>query len=491
MKLGAKLLLLFGLGLAAMVAIAALGLPSVVAKVTETQLLAMARTIGGYLVHDLSTLPFDGDERAFEKAIDGQFEFAASLGSSTGNYRVNKIVLIDSRLRVEVGHPDGEIGADYSAHADIREAFGASGLAVVLEAASGQTVGSTTATAQGSAEGPAAATTAPVTGAASSGDRIEADIVAPLNLADGDRRVLEVKLDFSATLSLLSAQYAKVLAIAAIGIVLSLGLLLSVLLLAVRRTVVKPLLAVSDAMERVGKGQLDASVATRGHDELASMGRHFNAMTRGLRERFELERYVSRSTAESARAKAGSAESGATRVERKRLVVFFSDVRGFTSYSERTDPARVVEVLNALLGAQEEIVRAHSGYVDKFVGDETMAVFERAEDAVKAALAVREGIAAMRESIDGLEVGMGIHLGELVEGDIGSPRMMNHTVIGDTVNIAARLQAAAGPAQIIVSASVAADPAVARRFDLRDLGPLRVKGKGEPVACSEILALRK
>jgi len=483
MKLGAKLLLLFGLGLAAMVAFAGFGLPRVVASVTETQLMAMARTIGGYLVHDLSTLPFDGDEKAFEKTIDRQFEFVASLGSSTGNFRVNKIVLIDSRLRVEVGHPDGEIGADYSSHADIRDAFGASGLAVVLEAASGQTVGSSA--------GPAAGPPTVGSGGASPADRIEADIVAPLNLADGDRRVLEVKLDFSATLSLLSAQYARVLAIAAIGIVASLGLLVGVLLLAVRRTVVKPLLAVSDAMERVGEGQLDASVETRGRDELASMGRHFNAMTRGLRERFELERYVSRSTAESARAKAGAADSSPTRVERKELVVFFSDVRGFTAYSERTDPARVVEVLNALLGAQEEIVRAHSGYVDKFVGDETMAVFERAEDAVDAALAVRDGIAAMRERIDGLEVGMGIHLGELVEGDIGSPRMMNHTVIGDTVNIAARLQAAAGPSQIIVSASVAADPAVARRFDLRDLGPLRVKGKGEPVSCSEILDLRK
>ncbi len=485
MKLGSKLIILFGLGFAVIIAFLALGLPRVVASVTETQLKALARTVGAYLVYDLSTLPYGGDEKAFEKTIDRRFEFVAALGASTGNYRVNKIILINSNFRVEVGHPDGEIGADYSSHADIRGAFGANNLAVVLEAATGA----------------GAAGAAGASGAAASGGRVEADIVAPLLLADGDERVLEVKLDFSATIALLGAQYARVLLIAAAGVFVSLCLLMGILLMSVRNTIIKPLLAVSAAMEEVGEGRLDARVEVRGRDEIAAMGRHFNSMTRGLRERFELERYVSRSTVETARARAGgpgsdpargakTAATGTERVERKTLAVFFSDVRGFTSYSERTDPARVVEVLNTLLGAQERIIDSRSGYVDKFVGDETMAIFERAEDAVLAAIAIKEGIAAMSDEIDGLAVGIGIHLGELVEGDIGSPRMMNHTVIGDTVNIAARLQAMAGPGQIIVSASVADDLAVAGRFAMRDLGPLRVKGKGQPIDCRELLGPR-
>ena len=471
MKLGAKLILLFGLGFAAILLVAALGLPRLVASVGETQLMAMARTIGGYLVHDLETLPFGGDEAAFEKTIDGRFEFVASLGTSTDNFRVNKIILVDTTLHVEVGHPDGEMGADYSGHPDIREAFGAKELAIVLEAPS---------------ELPGSGS---VQGVRPGGNKglVEADIVAPVHLADGDVRVLEVKLDFSATLALLSAQYNRVLAIAAIAIAASLVALVGALLLGVRRTVVVPLLSISEAMERVGGGDLEATVEARGRDEIAAMARHFNSMTHGLRERFELERYVSRSTVDAAKVRAVNREAGRGQVERKVLTVFFSDVRGFTSYSERTDPARVIEVLNSLLGAQEEIVRSRSGYVDKFVGDETMAVFEKASDAVDAALAVQKRIAAMSDDIDALTLGIGIHLGELVEGDMGSPRMMNHTVIGDTVNVAARLQAAATPGQVIVSRAVAAVPSVAARYRLRALPPLRVKGKGEALDCSEVL----
>lgn len=94
----------------------------------------------------------------------------------------------------------------------------------------------------------------------------------------------------------------------------------------------------------------------------------------------------------------------------------------------------------------------------------------------------------MSHEIEGLRLGFGIHVGELVEGDIGSPRMMDHTVIGDTVNTAARLQAAAGPHQIIVSEAVAADPEVAERFVLEPMDELSVKGKSEPLRVHSVLS---
>jgi class 3 adenylate cyclase len=216
------------------------------------------------------------------------------------------------------------------------------------------------------------------------------------------------------------------------------------------------------------------------------MAEHFDGMVRGLKERFELERYVSKSTVGVARARAEAGGPLSRHVERKVLTVLFTDVRGFTKYSEKTDPARVVAVLNRLLGEQEEIVAACGGEVDKFVADETMAVFTRPIDAVAAAVAIRERVGRMESEIDGLAVGLGIHVGEMVEGDIGSPRMMNHTVIGDPVNVAARLQAAAKAGQVIVSGEVAADPGVAATFELRSLGGISVKGKGFPIDCWEV-----
>ena len=465
MKLSAKLLLLFGLGLVLMLGLAAWGFPRLVSRVSETQLRALALTVGGYLVHDLSTLPFTGDEAAFEKSIDARFEFVQALGTETANFRAHTLILVDRKLRVEVAHPESERGADYSSHADIREAFGKPGISVVLERSTAAGAAGTVATSQGV---------------------VDADIVAALELADGDSRVLEVKLDFTGTLALLESQYSRVLLVASLFIAGALLVLVTVLLLGVRRAVLRPLLGISEAMERVGSGDLGASAEARGRDEIAAMGQRFNDMVRGLKEGLELGRYVSRSTMDVAKARAVSGPEGHNPVERKSLAILFTDVRGFTSYSERTDPARVIATLNRLLGVQEEIVDACSGYVDKFVGDETMAVFERPVDAAAAALAIRERTTRLGQEIDGLELGLGLHWGELVEGDIGSPRMMNHTVIGDTVNVAARLQAAAGPGRILLSAAMARDPGVAATFELTPLGGLRVKGKELPVEAWEL-----
>jgi len=451
MRLRPKLVVLFTAALAGMLGLALAGFPRLVAQVSETQLFSLAKTLGAYLVEDLRNLRFEGDEAAFERSIEARFEFVQRLGEQTGNFRVNKIILIDQWFKVEVGHPESEIGLDYSTHADIVDAFKKKGFATVIE----------------KNVGPSGAL------------ETDADIVGLIALADGDERVLEVKLDFSATLALLGAQYARVQAIALIVVMALLVALVGILLLGVRGAIIAPVLAISRAMEKVGTGDLDARAELRSRDELGEMALHFNQMVKGLKERFELERYVSKSTAGAARARA--ADGVSRPVERKRRTVFFSDVRGFTAYSERTDPARVVAVLNHLLGMQEEIIARCGGEVDKFVGDEAMAVFERPLDAVAASYAIRETVARMSVEIDGLSLGMGIHEGELVEGDIGSPRMMDHTVIGDTVNIGARLQAAAKKAEILVSATVAADRGVQAAFELVALGGVSVKGKEKPI----------
>ncbi len=449
MRLRPKVFAIFGVALGLLSAFGALALPLLVSKVGQAQLFSLSRTLGAYLVHDLEALEYRGDHAAFEKAIDRQFEFVQSLGASSGNYSLKVAIVVGPDYRVEIGHPDATLGADYSGHADIRAAMAGAPMITVLEAADG-------------GRGPAT----------------DADIVAPLSLADGDRRVVEVKLDLSRSLALIQAQYTTLRLFIVMAIALGFVIVALVIADGIRRAILLPLMRVSAAMERVGSGDLEARVELSSKDELGDMATRFNEMAMGLKERFQLERYVSRSTVGAARSRAESGGAGAP-VRRLRRTVFFSDVRGFTSYSESADPARVVGVLNLLLGMQEEVITRAGGEVDKFVGDETMAVFERPAQAVAAALAIRSRVLRMAGEIDGLKLGYGIHLGELVEGDIGSARMMDHTVIGDTVNTAARLQAAAKAHQIIVSAAVAADPEVSSRFVLDGMESLSVKGKTE------------
>ncbi len=452
MRLRKKLFIMFVAALVAVIGLIAFAYPPMADRVIKTQLFSLARTVGLYLVHDLEQLPFSGDEAAFERSVDRQFEFVSTLAATTREFEVRKIVLLKPDRKVEIGHPDSEIGQDYSSHPDVVEALAGAPLQVVIE---------TSASPDGSVE-------------------TDADIVAPVLLQDGDKRAVEIKLDLSATLALLQARYRTIQVIITLGIVAAFGLLTAVLLMTVGGTVIRPILKVSGAMERVGQGDLEAKLGLERRDEIGAMAARFDEMVLGLRERFELSRYVSRSTFGAVKSRAEGGEGALVR--KRRLTLFFSDVRGFTAYSEKTPPERVIAVLNRLLGLQEQIISAEGGDVDKFVGDETMAIFEDPAAALRAALRIRSAAEAARDELDGLRLGIGLHAGDLVEGDIGSPSMMDHTVIGDTVNTAARIQAAAGPGQILVSEELASLEGIEGAFDFFGSGSITAKGKSQPVA---------
>ena len=461
MRLRARLFIFFVAGFAATIGLLALAFPPLATRVTEAQLLSTARTVGLYLIHDLESIPYEGDEAAFERAVDASFEFIPRLAETTGEFLVKKTILIRPDYTVEVGHPSAEVGVDYSGHADVREAFAGAPPRVVIER-------------DPSSPG---------------GAEIDADIVAPIRLADGDSRVVEVKLDLSRSKALLGARYRAIQLTAAAAILAGFALLSAALLFGVGGSVIRPILRVSEAMDRVGEGDLDVRLGLRRGDEIGAMAARFYEMAKGLKERFELTRYVSRSTADAVRDRVESGGS-AGKVERRRLAVFFSDVRGFTAYSESRPPERVIAVLNRLLGLQAEIIAEEGGDVDKFVGDETMAIFARPMDAMRAALRIRDAVEAASGELDGLRLGVGVHLGDLVEGDIGSPDMMDHTVIGDTVNTAARIQAAAGPGQILVTEELASEPGIAAACRLSGQGSVRAKGKSQPILVRALLGLK-
>ena len=206
---------------------------------------------------------------------------------------------------------------------------------------------------------------------------------------------------------------ARIGVLAALTIVASLLALLLIPLL-LRASLFAPLRVLSRGMRQVEAGDLDASVRVQSRDEIGSLARSFNRMVGGLRERFELTKYVS----------AGTIDALKTGQEPRRVVrtLLFTDVRGFTSYTERRKPEQVVEVLNRLLERQSEVIQRHGGEIDKFAGDEIVAVFSgdaAPRSACAAALGIAQLCARNAVEFERLTVGAGIATGSVIQVMIG------------------------------------------------------------------------
>jgi class 3 adenylate cyclase len=189
-------------------------------------------------------------------------------------------------------------------------------------------------------------------------------------------------------------------------------------------------------------------------------------------------------------------EGGLTTGERHVVAVLFSDLRGFTTWSEKTAPAEVVHRLNQYFDRMVAAIDANGGTVDKFIGDAVMAVFggvrdlERPADAaLQAARAMREELVKLNEQwaragLPPLDNGIGVHFGEVLQGPIGAASRKEFTVIGDTVNTASRLESATKElvAGVVLSAAAAEALSPGLRETLRPLGEVTLKGKAQPVA---------
>lgn len=176
----------------------------------------------------------------------------------------------------------------------------------------------------------------------------------------------------------------------------------------------------------------------------------------------------------------------------KQATVFFADIRGYTSFSEGRTPEYIVEVLNEYFSEAVEIVLRHKGFIDKFIGDCIMAAWgvpmtserEDAINAVACALEIQKLIGDPKRTFfhgdaENLRVGIGMHTGYLVAGNLGSSRRMNYSVIGDTVNVAARLEGVAKAGEVIITENT--KTFLDNAFVLEEREPVRVKGKVEPI----------
>jgi len=185
---------------------------------------------------------------------------------------------------------------------------------------------------------------------------------------------------------------------------------------------------------------------------------------------------------------------------RRTMTVLFSDVRGFTALSEKGEPEDVVRQLNEYFARMVQVLFAHRGTLDKFVGDMVMALFgaplddpDHAEHAVQTALAMSSALDDLNrkwasEGRAELDIGIGINTGEMVAGNIGSATIMSYTVIGDAVNLGARLESLNKDYGTRVIISEATRAQLKGRYDIRPLGDVTVKGRSRPVAIFEVKA---
>jgi adenylate cyclase len=257
-----------------------------------------------------------------------------------------------------------------------------------------------------------------------------------------------------------------------------------------KSVVVRPVVGIGEVAARVGQGDFSAQTDVHSLDEIGHLALRINQMVDELREKFHLQKFVSRQTIDAV--KKSTLDGVKLGGERKVATVFFSDIRGFTSYSENVEPERVVTMLNKCLATQAQIVKEYKGDIDKYVGDELVAVFEGADmvkNAVRGAIAVQK---AMRkelgaEATEDINVGIGINTGDMIMGAMGSEDRMDYTVIGDNVNLGARLCSAAKPGQILLAHSSAEHILDDPEFSLRKLEPISVKGKVHPIIVYEVV----
>ncbi len=267
-----------------------------------------------------------------------------------------------------------------------------------------------------------------------------------------------------------------------------------------------PIKKIVEAMRKVGAGDLETDVKVSNKDEIGLLANNFNEMVGGLREKEKIRNAMNKAVSKEIAEKMleGEIKLGGESVE---VTMLFSDIRGFTSMSEKMQPEEVIEMLNEYMTEMSKIIDAHKGVIDKFVGDEIMAIYgapvpvtNESGEHIDAYMAVKSAVAMMKklEELNELReqrgqhkifIGIGLNTGEVVAGNMGSENRLNYTVLGDNVNLAARLCDKAERMMVLISESTyekVMDHVVAKKQP-----PLKVKGKEKPLNVYSIIDFKE
>ena len=269
----------------------------------------------------------------------------------------------------------------------------------------------------------------------------------------------------------------------------------------------RPVRSLASAMLDVQQGNLNVQLPVRSMDEIGRLTDSFNFFVKELRSKQHLKqtfgKYIDPRILEDVIGHTDSAVASG----RREMTVLFADLVGFTSLSERLTPSVMVTLLNRHFGLQAAAVQEHSGVVDKFVGDSIMAFwgppFVRPEE--HAALACRAAraqllaldtlrrelpeLTGLRRDAPTIELCIGICTGEVIVGNIGSENARSYTVIGDSVNVAARLERANRLYGTHALISETTAQAIGSQFELREIDTISLKGKTETTRVFELLSI--
>ncbi|MDF1826569.1 MAG: adenylate/guanylate cyclase domain-containing protein [Verrucomicrobiales bacterium] len=254
-----------------------------------------------------------------------------------------------------------------------------------------------------------------------------------------------------------------------------------------------PLKELAAGTEAIRNGNLDHQVKIRSSDEIGELASSFNEMAEELKQKAMYRELLGKVSDETV---AQALVSGSLDLELggeiKDVSVLFCDIRGFTQLTEEMHPGEVIELLNDHMTAMTTLVRKHGGVVDKFVGDEIMAVFgalkSYGNDALNAASCALEMIEERKRMNEQaghpIHIGVGVATGEVVAGCMGSVDRLNYTVLGARVNLAARLCSAAGPLEVVTDDETVARISPPPEVEL--LSELALKGFSKPVQAYRI-----
>jgi adenylate cyclase len=265
----------------------------------------------------------------------------------------------------------------------------------------------------------------------------------------------------------------------------------------VARRVSEPVHQLRSGAERIERGEYATRVAIRQHDELGALGQSFNSMARGLEERDQvrglLGKVVSPAIAEELMSR--DIELGG---EEREASILFCDIVGFTALAESLPATELLDLLNRYLTRISTDIEASGGVIDKYIGDAVMALFgaplpasNHAEQAVTAALSMMRSVERLnrggKDAVRSLALGIGINSGTVVAGNMGSHARLNYTVVGDTVNIASRLEGLTRQygVNVVVSGETREQ---CPSLIFRELDRVRVKGRQAAISIHEPVA---
>jgi class 3 adenylate cyclase len=316
-------------------------------------------------------------------------------------------------------------------------------------------------------------------------------------LAAGDLRwlveVLVPERDYTEQIDA-EARLAVLLGVLALGVALVGGI-------AVASWIAHPLRELAQVARRIRLGQLDVAVEARSRDEIGVLAGAMNDMAVALRDRDfireTLGRYVSPELAAQVLRDREALQLGG---EVREVTMLMSDLRGFSELSERLGPSAMIGLLNRYLAAMTPVIQQHRGIIDEFIGDAIFVLFgapfgrpDDTERAVRCAAAMQEALAifnldSRERGLPELAMGIGLHVGPVVAGNIGGPDRVKYGVVGPAVNRTARIQALTAGGEVLMS-----DALLLRVSSIVSVAPgrsERVKGVSEPIVVHRLLEVK-